>query len=284
MRLAGTVILYHPTAEMIQNILSWLPEIDILYVFDNTETSSSKITSPLQDNPKIIYNSAGVNRGIAARLNQAAKLAISHKFSWLLTMDQDSFFDDGELSNYKTCIDLYNGFEKVAMFGVEFENAKPQKPGKCSSLAVQHLITSGSILNLQLFATVGDFDENYFIDCVDTEYCFRSISIGFSIVKFESIYLNHSLGEIKLYRSLLTLKLTPRTFHSPLRIYYMVRNFLLLSGSYKGKFDNELKVIRKSILTRIKNGFLYGSNRYLLLKFILKARKDFKNNHFGKYP
>lgn len=283
MQLAGTVILYHPDAEAIKNITSWLPQVDALYVFDNTETPNPAIQQQLKALPKTIYINDAENKGIAARLNQAAHMAASNNYNWLLTMDQDSYFDAGVLDDYKNCIDNFNNKGNVAMFGVEFEHAQATQSGQCMAIQLNHLITSGSIINIAAFTTVGGFDERYFIDCVDTEYCFRAITKGFKIVKFSNIWLQHSLGKVTMHRSLLTFKLTPRTFHSPIRIYYMVRNFLQLSADYNNKFSADVAVIKKSILIRIKNIMLYSGARFKLPAYLLKAYNDFNRKRFGKY-
>lgn len=281
--LAGTVILYHPDAGTIKNITSWLPQVDILFILDNTENPDLVIKKQLQSLPKAVYINDGENKGIALRLNQAAELAVGNNYNWLLTMDQDSFFDAGVLDNYKNCIDGFNNAGNIAMFGVEFEHASTVQREQCISMHVNHLITSGSIVNIAVFNTVGGFDERYFIDCVDTEYCFRAITKGFQIIKFSNIWLQHSLGKVTMQRSLLTFKLTPRTFHSPLRIYYMVRNFLQLSADYNAKFNVDIAVIKKSILIRIKNIMLYSRARFKLPAYLLKAYNDFKHKRFGKY-
>ena len=79
MHIAGTVILYHPESEVIENINSYLPYIDKLYVADNTENKLSKIAEELNNNDKIQILHDGINEGIAKRLNTAANLAIEDK-------------------------------------------------------------------------------------------------------------------------------------------------------------------------------------------------------------
>ena len=64
MKIAGVVVLYHPTKEDINNIDSYISELDKLYVIDNTEdvdntkTSSSqqRLASPMI---KIFFQLAG---------------------------------------------------------------------------------------------------------------------------------------------------------------------------------------------------------------------------------
>ena len=37
MKIAACVILYHPKEKDLENILSYLPKVDKLYIYDNTE-------------------------------------------------------------------------------------------------------------------------------------------------------------------------------------------------------------------------------------------------------
>ena len=118
-------------------------------------------------------------------------------YEWLLTMDQDSSFEGDFLKKYITCTAQFTGKEDVAMFGVNYLERIDQKD-YCNSRAVIHLITSGSIMNLSLFKNIGGFDEKLFIDEVDLEYCFNSLSKGFKIIEFPNIYLEHSSWKTSL--------------------------------------------------------------------------------------
>jgi len=102
MKLAGTVIFYKPDISNIDNIATYIDEIDLLFVIDNTEKADNKFASKLKKfGNKIEYHSFGENLGIAKALNTAAKLAIEKGFSHLLTMDQDSSFDKKNISVLK---------------------------------------------------------------------------------------------------------------------------------------------------------------------------------------
>src|SRR4051812_22441623 len=120
MRIAGIVILYHPESEVIENINSYLQHVEKFYVADNTENELSAVASQLKGINKIEIIHDGKNEGIAKRLNTAAKLSIEEGFDWLLTMDQDSRFMEGNMSFYVQCVQSYEQKESVAMFGIEY--------------------------------------------------------------------------------------------------------------------------------------------------------------------
>ncbi|MCH5596835.1 glycosyltransferase family protein [Niabella ginsengisoli] len=180
----GVVILYNPASDVIQNIRSYAKKLSKLYIFDNSDAVVPLDLKELGSN--IVYTADGINKGIAERLNQAAAQAMAEEGDWLLTMDQDSFFDEQALDIYFSCITSSKEKEQVAMFGLEYE----QKTGalNCESEETSFLITSGSLVNLELFKKIGGFDERLFIDEVDSEYCLRANINGYKTVKFKNIF------------------------------------------------------------------------------------------------
>ncbi|MCH5717221.1 glycosyltransferase family protein [Niabella hibiscisoli] len=86
----GVVILYNPADDIKQHIQTYLDKVDRLFVFDNSELIADR--KPEELGHKVVVVADGVNRGIAERLNTAARMAIAEGGKWLLTMDQDSFF------------------------------------------------------------------------------------------------------------------------------------------------------------------------------------------------
>ncbi|MDE1191955.1 MAG: glycosyltransferase [Arachidicoccus sp.] len=279
MNIAGLVITFYPTKETFENIQTYLPYCNRLYIADNSDPNII-FPEEIYNNPKIKIIGDGENKGIAERLNHVARAAENEGFEWLLTMDQDSFFDQENITKYIDCIQAFNKKDRVAMFGIETEKQPSEINNTFQKTTM--LITSGSILNLFLYPAIGGFDENLFIDEVDHEYCFRAIQKGFDIIKFTNIFLHHHLGMQQSFRSLKSMQTTERTFHSPIRLYYMFRNFLYISDKYKKYFPAELKLKKTDLLHRIKNHLLYRKQKLQLLKMLRKAYKDYKKNNMGK--
>ena len=277
---AGVVILYHPNEnETFQNILSYSKHLSKLYIFDNSSTESSIIKSKLNElNSNCYYFHDGSNEGIALRLNTVIKMANEDGFSWLLTMDQDSSFQENGFQNYLEQINNYPN-ENVAIFGVNF---LPKLFGVSNEAKeVLSTITSGSVVNLLLAKNIGNYNEDLFIDLVDAEYSYRAIQKGYKIVQFKNVILNHEMGYKQPGRSLKNFKVTLRIMYSPTRIYYIVRNsFWMLY-----KFSSLPKSARKEIWTTLallKNSIIYHKERRLVFKYIIKGYWDYKRNKMGK--
>lgn len=283
MNIAGVVILYNPQREVIINIQTYLNKVDVLYIIDNSHTMSASIPQIFSSHNKVVFLHDGKNEGIAKRLNEAANLAKRNKYEWLLTMDQDSYFSEKMIDQFLLCINNYKKLNEVAMFGIEHDKRLLSEKFGCSYKRAAHLITSGSLLNLSLFPTIGEFDERLFIDHVDHEYCFRAILKGFEVIQIDNISLNHSLGLVSQYRSLKNFQLTTRALHPPIRLYYMVRNYFYLNSKYSSLFKDEMLIFKKHLINRIKNNLLYNRQRLKVVRFIIKGYKDFQHNRLGKF-
>jgi rhamnosyltransferase len=281
MKLAGLAILYYPDADFLKRLDSYKSYLDKLIIINNSEVVDTILTAKLQSGGNILIIQDGENKGIAKRLNEAAQLAINDDCEWLLTMDQDSFFPDNTVYIYLECIKSFGQKENVALFTVEYDERLLRKED-CSYKKVNKAITSGNIINLDIWQQTKGFDELLFIDHVDHEYCFQCLLQGYDIIKFDSILLQHQLGTVADYRSIKNLKRSSRGLHSPHRIYYIVRNFLYLSKKYSGKFSLDMKEIKKSILISIKNNLLYNNKRLKVLKYLIKGLIDFKKGNMGK--
>ena len=283
MKIAALVILYYPDQRTVENILSYSSYVSKLYIADNSEKPvPEQIASISHAVPGAVYIHDGNNNGIAGRLNQVCRMAKVEGFDFLLTMDQDSAFSEGAIKSYFQCFTHFQEKEQVAMFGVQYEN-----PGwaseTCRPVTWSTLITSGSLVNLRLFEQIGGFDENLFIDTVDFEYCFRSIQKGFRNILFKNVLLTHHLGTKKLRHTAGKKTNLSYSLHSPVRLYYMMRNYMYLRAIYKKSFPTEMLQSRNAVFNRVKINLLHNSDRISIVKSLLRAVIDFNRNRMGKY-
>ena len=275
--IAGVVILYHPDQGLPQRMSSYLPWLDHLYVIDNSENPSRL----MNQYPKIQYIADGRNQGIAARINQAATMSIQAGYQWLLTLDQDSFFEGNSLEQYLHCIEGYPAKNDTAVFGVQFTNRKLSH-SQCNAEEALDLITSGSIINLEHFFAVGGYDEKLFIDQADYDFSFRCKMNGFKVVRMKNIFMQHSLGKQSQHISFKTFRKTSRSLHNPVRIYYMLRNYLYMKKTYGDQFPKEISHMKKDLRYRLKNNFLYHPEKLGMIQYTWRAYRDFKAGRMGK--
>ena len=57
---------------------------------------------------------------------------------------------------------------------------------------------------------------------------------------------------------------------------------LYLEKKFKGTGNNLLKIVHKSVVEGVIKSLYYGRDSINLIKYILKAKSDFKHNKMGK--
>ena len=273
MKLCGVVVTFNPTNKVVDNINTYINELDKVYIVDNSINDNSNLFT----NKKMNYISNGKNMGIAYALNKGISMAKEDKYLYVLTMDQDSSFKENGMKkfikkveeNENNNIGIYSPVHKT-------ENDKLNTNITEDSLVV---MTSGNILNINIWEKIGGFKEWLFIDCVDHEYCLNLRKNGYSIKIFKDIVLTHGLGKT------VNKKILGHNFivtnHNYARRYFITRNRLYLNEMYKDTFPDfcskELEYSKKE-KTKI---ILFENNKLKKLKYIRKAIKDFKNNVKG---
>ncbi len=279
MNIAGTVILYNPDVNVIDNISTYADHIGDLYVLDNSEVPIEGLQQALQRFPRARYIAHRDNQGTARRLNEAANQALVDGFSFLLTMDQDSSFSPGIFQQYIAKIEAWlENNDPAGVFAVNFQPefvAPSEKPQ-----IVLSTITSGSVINLEVFKKVGGYDEGLFLDLVDADYCYRIHAAGHTTVLFSDIILNHTIGQFVTGRSLKNFRKSKRRIHPFVRIYYLVRNSLYLLR--KDYVTAEAKKEIYHCLKLLKNNILYNDTGKVL-KYMMKGYKDYKKGKMGKF-
>ena len=281
MHIIGVTILYQPDIDLLfKRINTYLPQLQKLLLYDNSESLNLNLQNLIleQNNSKIEYVFFGENEGLSKRLNCAADYAILNGYDYLLTMDQDSSFEVGDFENYLHKVQQ-NNLLKVAQFGVNCQ--KEFTKATNTPEQVLSLITSGSILNLCYFHEIGYFDEHLFIDFVDLEFSYRVNYLGYINLQFTDIILIHRIGYLKMGRSLINFRISPRILHSPIRVYYILRNGLYLLFKVKYINKHAKKDIRRSMMV-IKNDFIYHNNLVAVYKNAFVGFFDFLRNKMGK--
>lgn len=281
--IAGVVILYYPDqAVLFRNIQSYLTWLDRLYVIDNSSQSSTAIIESLNKlSDKIRYIPCPVNIGIAAALNKGAKMALDDGYGWLLTMDQDSYFEQKEIEEYFLIFSNFFFSDQNVAVIAPLHNQQQAKGEQAPYKNVAAVITSGSLLQLSIWKTLGGYLEKLFLDEVDHEYCYRAVTAGYYIIEIQNVYLNHQLGKLKKTGYLNEISRRNRTIHSPERVYYMVRNYLYVKKKYKTLFPEEFRRRDRIMATTLKNNLLFGDSFIVSIKNIFKGYRDFRNENFS---
>ena len=277
-KIAGVVTLYNPTDEDIKNISTYIDDIDRLYIIDNTEGKDNKVRIP--KNKKIKYLFKNENVGVATALNLGAKMAIEEGYKYLLTMDQDTTFKPGVLDKLKEVIkeqDMKNIALVTPWHNTKLLDKKPKEEYDDP----HDVMTSGNILNLDIYQKIGGFKDWMFIDGIDIEYCLNLRKHGYKIVRVVKAEIEHNLGDIK-YKHFLGKEYICNNY-SPIRRYYIMRNNHYIFDMYKDFEPStcwrilEQKPSMKAIL-------LFENQKYKKLRNYMRGLRDYKKGIKGKYP
>lgn len=278
MKLAGVVVVYNPPNEVINNMKSYLDELDILFVIDNSSNDKFGKFLDVQD---IKYIPLLENKGIAYALNLGAKKAIEYGCDYLLTMDQDSCFQQGGVDFLKqficqdenrSSVGIYSPFHKTTI--------SPDRPVEDVSSPLV-VMTSGNIINLQIYNAVGGFKDWFFIDCVDFDYGLNLRKNGFDIKQINSVILEHELGDYEIKHFF-----GKKVFcdnHSALRRYYIVRNSFYIYDLYHEEFPDYCA----AVVNEAKSSFFYATvfekHGFKKLRYMIRGYLDFKKRVVGPY-
>jgi len=280
---SAVIVLYNPSInEIIQNLSLIIDQVDKIYLVDNSDISINE--SIFNHYKSVLYISNGGNKGIANALNVGADFAIKDKYKWLLMLDQDSKVPANMI------IEMLSFYEKHQSFniGIIAPNVKlfnehlPKIKNNEEYIEVTTAITSGSLLNLEVYKKVGNFDENLFIDQVDHEYCLRLKLNNYKTIFLQNICIEHKLGdtfEVKLFGK----HFVYVTNHNYMRRYYMTRNSLYIYSVYKHYFPKISKTIRNNIIKDFLKIIIFEKNKRKKIKSIYFGMKDFYMKKMGKY-
>lgn len=263
MKLLAVVITYYPKIEQaILNIKQYIDEIDLLIIWENTpeeDRVSHYIYIP-EYKDKILYQSTGKNEGIAYALNQTVYWAIDNKYTHILTMDQDSYWEN--FDEYKNTVAIYLG--KYKIFSPNINHVIDQSE---SIMEIKASITSGSVYDLDLFKEIGFFREDYFIDAVDTEFSYRAFRNSYPTVCITNAHLKQQFGDpIKCYG-------IKTSNYSAFRTYYIVRNHIWLWREYPDIISKELRcvILGNYIIIKMVQILLVENDKINKMKSLMKG-------------
>ena len=148
------VTLYNPELENIKQYMRYIENFDIVLFFDNSSEKSA-LYEELIKYKNVVYVWDGNNYGYAHSINYAFDFALTNEMDYLLTMDQDTVFEEGEIQKSITYV---NAFDKndigiiATNFNKMYHNKEKIVYSKCyydknTSEAV-FAITSGNYINV----------------------------------------------------------------------------------------------------------------------------------------
>jgi rhamnosyltransferase len=240
MKLATITLAYKCNLdELCHNLASYAESVDLLILWDNSETpldlSALKVRFP-----KVVIHQDGTNHGLPKAYNWAIDYALSNGYTHIMTMDQDSCFEN--FDEYRRQIDA------IKHPGICSCAINREHPSNEEWTTINDSAQSGSVFPLAMIEKIGLFREDLFISMVDAEMCLRAQEHGYRTLQYNGSNLIHQIGSGR------KIKVLGHAVHvsdyNALRHYYDSRNRILMWHEFP--YDISLRGKIKHLVGRLK--------------------------------
>lgn len=282
---AGVVVLYNPDIDVKDNINTYINFIDKLFVIDNSNFINETLRDVLCLNQKIEYINLNGNTGLAKALRIGCELAIKECFDYVLTMDQDSFFQgDSALSLIDFIENSKDHYAIVASNAISIYTDEVSGETKEAFTEISGgnkecnwVMTSGSMMCIKDYSLTIGFDESLFIAHIDIDICIQFHQLGKKVIKLNDSKLFQTFGNSKPRKFLW--KTVHPSFANPNRTYYIFRNQKYLEN----KFPNHKKYIGVKLYKFIIKIVCFEDRKLEKLLMAFKGILDGKKLRMGEY-
>ena len=250
--IVAVILTHHPEQGILrQAVASLCPQVDQILIVDNgARWDATGLLDGLKDadRNKIDFIWLERNIGVGAGHNRGIQWARARGFSHVLIMDHDS------VPRLDMVRHLVAAMERLDAQGVQVSAVGPRyvdrytgrmagfvrlgpwrptrvfcDPAQTGELVeTDFIISSGSLIRMTVLDKVGEMNEDFFIDHIDTEWILRAKALGYRSFGVCDAIMEHSVGFTTFRIWVGRWRNTP--LHSPERNYYLFRNSIRLYG------------------------------------------------------
>ena len=274
--IACVIVSFNPDLEYFSSVISRVLENEVpVYLVDNGSSNINELKDILPDSVNLI--DLGENVGIAKAQNIGIQSAFSAGVDYVWLSDQDTIYShDYAVKMLEVTTSLEKDGIQYGAVGPSFYELNRQRieafvrfqpwsvrfqpePGLNK---VAHLIASGMVIPKDAFKEVGGKREDFFIDWVDLEWCWRANAKGYQVYGTGDVVIEHNLGDlmVKVANKQISIR-------SPFRHYFIIRNglYLCLRDSLL-PFPVRLHYFLRTLLFAISYPILSPSKKWKHLK------------------
>jgi rhamnosyltransferase len=279
--ICAVIVTYFPDLDFFKRLETVVAQVPQAVIVDNGSSASCvELLDRIANRFSIHLVLNPLNQGLASGLNAGVRWAASQGFQWALTLDQDTTVAPDMVETLAALVNCYPSPGRLAVVGSNFRDKvngaifrEPVStaigfPGR----AMASVLTSGSLISVPVFQSLGGFRDDFFIDCIDHEYCLRARSRGYHVVLTSKPVMEHGIGHLTAHR-LLWRKVNTSN-HSPLRRYFTFRNMVIVTREYFLKEPGWIVYALWGLAKSLILIFLFETDRITKLKFILRGCLD----------
>ena len=289
----AVVAAYRPDPSLAGTVRSLLEQVShVVVVDDGSPAGSDQVLAAVADAGATVVRQPE-NTGIAAALNAGVAAARSRwNPDFFLTLDQDSQPTDEYVRRGLAAFDqatsggIAVGFITAASYS---GHPIPVLPGHGDFVHAFDPMQSGFLIPRSTVERVGPFEEDLFIDGVDSEFTMRTRTAGLAVLVGPGCDIAHDLGQRRPGRLFgRPVKILGRdmsyNYHSPSRVYYIARNGTLLTRRYLLK---DPRWVLRRLVEECKAHllrFAFSPGRASLLKAAAAGFRDACRGTTGRIP
>lgn len=234
---AAGIVAFNPDIDIIVPLArTILSDVEHIVIFVNAVIDDQVLTQLQQLGDKCRIIRSDYNLGVAEALNVITLHAALNGCTRVVLFDQDSRPPTGMIPALNAAMDrLVATGKQIAAVGPaivaprghskEFKSPRYFRHSAAepvgNAVPVHYIITSGTLLNIKSFLDVGTFRSDFFIDAIDTEWCFRAWATGYSCWYLTDLPMEHTIGEGTVRSRLFRIRFPHQ---SRMRIYSYFRN------------------------------------------------------------
>lgn len=186
----GGIVSYNPELERLrENVAAIVPQVDRLLIFDNGSENADEIEGAFGSIAEIIRSPK--NLGMAKALNRLCAVADRGGATDIVLLDQDSVASCDLVAS-----ELKHRGEGVGLVCplVLDRNRRERDFDNTLVIDIKRAITSGSMVNIAAWNSVGGYDDRLFVDWVDNEFCDNLRVHGYRLLRTYGSSILHELG------------------------------------------------------------------------------------------
>ncbi len=276
MNVAVIMSLYNPTTDELNNIIKMLRFANQWIILDDSEKQvECEEISTIKASDCVDYSWNDGNIGLCRSLNKGIQKAIGLGADWVLMMDSDSSLYNDIFSIYENAISFLS-IEHIAILAPQHNYSRhkrlPHKGYKKKKL----VMLSGCALSVEVIKKIGMFDERFFIDGLDHEWCLRAKKAGYQIIECSNAMINHNPAITKELR-IFNVPIFKYGWDIPTRYYYQFRASRVIHKEYHDFVCDSI------CLYKLLKSIILFDNRSAYIKAWRQAKADYMRGFFGKY-
>jgi rhamnosyltransferase len=297
-KVAAVIVGYNPDDDILLQLIESLSKQVFITILVDNGNSKKVYLEALKKGMYLKYIDLGTNKGLGYALNIGFEIASSMSLKYVTTFDQDSLPDENMIAALVQAFEELSLTDKsIAAVGPRFfdrrEKEKVYAPfcreenGRIlyiDNKSVSHkyvnvdtLITSGMLISTKVWISGVKYNESFFIDYTDPEWCFHARSFNYKIYGCLNVEMAHAASNSP------PLRIFGYTFfrYSPLRRYYTVRNILYFCSLPYVSFAWKRKLLI-GVIPRIIINVLIDEEKLKSIKMMLLGLSHAFQKKYGK--